>query len=222
MRDVESYVEGLFRKYKRTREIDDLHEEVLSNLQARIKDNMDNGLDYNKAYEEAIKNINDIDMLIDGNRKIYINAFKKEMVQVGILYTLITWIITIPLRLNIMFMLVNTMFMIAVIVFGLLYILFYNRMQEKDLNKIIVFNTNKLKKARKYTWIIWSLFMVLTILLTFSLHFASNIWFSRPIHINGPYEFAIIALRFFIPLVSIIIPLFINKAYKLINEYEVS
>lgn len=221
MRDVENYVETLFRNYKKTKEIEDLREEVLSNLQARIKDNMDNGLDYHKAYEEAIKNINNIDMLIDGNRKIYINAFKKEMVQVGILYTLIAWIITIPLRLISISIIVNIIFMIALIVTGLLYILFYNRMQEEELYKTMVININKLEKARKYTWILWILFMVLISLFTFALHFASNLWFSRPIHISGPYQFALIALRFLIPLMSIIIPLLINKAYKLINEYEV-
>ncbi len=182
---------------------------------------MDNGLDYPEAYEEAIKNINNIDMLIDGNRKIYINAFKKEMVQVGILYTLIAWIITIPLRLISISMLVNAIFMIALMVTGLLYILFYNRMEEEELNKTMVININKLKKARKYTWILWILFMILTSFFTFALNFASNFWFSRPIHINGPYQFALIALRFLIPLMSIIIPLFINKSYKLINEYEV-
>jgi hypothetical protein len=49
----------------------------------------------------------------------------------------------------------------------------------------------------------------------------SNLWFSRPITISGPYQFAVLAVRYCTPLLTVFIPLLVSKCYKLIDKYEV-
>lgn len=221
MKDLEKYVDRLFENYKKTEETEDLREEILSNLEARIKDNMDSGLEYKKAYKEAIKNIQSIDMFIDDNKKIYINRFKKELAQIGVLYALIGWILTIPLRL-IFKSTVNNIFMIALICTGIIYLFMIYKKDDEYLSQTSTIDMNDINTIKNYTWIVWGIFVLLIMIVNFGVRFASNIWFSRPIRIDGPYQFAMIAGGFFIPLLSIIIPLFINRACKLINEYEVN
>jgi len=65
-------------------------------------------------------------------------------------------------------------------------------------------------KAKKISWIMWLLFIVVYTLFTTAIQFGSNIWFSRPVIITGPYQFVEIAIRYGIPLISIIIPLILN------------
>ncbi|WP_315121195.1 permease prefix domain 1-containing protein [uncultured Clostridium sp.] len=221
MKDLEKYVDGLFANYKKTKDIEDLREEILSNLEARIKDNMDSGLDYKEAYDEAVKNIESIDMFIDDNKEIYINKFKRELAQIGVLYALIGWIFTIPLRLIFRSM-INNIFMIALICIGIIYLFMIYKKDDEYLSKTSIIDMHDINTLKRYTWIIWGIFMSLMTLVNFALRFASNVWFSRPVRIDGPYQFAMIVGSFFIPLLSIVIPLFINRACKLINEYEVN
>jgi len=49
----------------------------------------------------------------------------------------------------------------------------------------------------------------------------SNLWFSRPIKIDGPYNFALMLARYFTPLVTIVLPLSINSLPKYIIKNEV-
>lgn len=222
MRDVEKYVDNLFKGYKKTEEIEELHREILTNLEARIKDNMDRGLDYNSAYDEAIKNIKNVDIFIDGNKEIYINRFKKKLSEIAMIYILLGWIITIPLRLNITLIKINTIFTIGAIFIGLIYLYMSSKKDDEYLDSTTVVNSNKLKRLKKYIWIIWSIFIILQTFSHIGIYFGSNIWFSTQIRIDGPYEFAILTVNFILPLLSIIIPLFISKAYNLLNKYEVN
>ncbi|MEW9095910.1 MAG: permease prefix domain 1-containing protein [Clostridiaceae bacterium] len=220
MKDLEQYVDGLFANYKKTKETEDLREEIFSNLEARIKDNMASGLEYKKAYKEAIKNIESIDMFIDDNKKIYVNRFKKELAQIGVLYALIGWIFTIPLRV-VFRSIVNNIFMIALICTGIIYLFMIYKKDDEYLNKTSIIDMHDINTLKRYTWIVWGIFILLIMIVNFGARFASNIWFSRPVRIDGPYQFAMIVGSFFMPLLSIVIPLFINRGCKLINEYEV-
>ncbi|MBU3127772.1 permease prefix domain 1-containing protein [Clostridium tagluense] len=221
MRDIKKYVDGLFVKYKMTKETEELREEISSNLEARIKDNMDNGLDYSQAYDEAIKNIDSIDMFIDGNKKIYINGFKKELAQIAVLYILIGWIITIPLRLNFT-IIISEIFAVALVGVGYIYLSMSYKNYDGYLTETSVININKIYNLKKYTWIIWWIYIISNTIYNVGIHFASNIWFSRQIHIDGPFQFARLIVSFTLPLFSIVVPLLVSRAYKLLNEYEVN
>lgn len=220
MSQAKAYVDRLFSKYKDTNEVNELKEEVLSNIEARIIDNLANGFSKEEAFNEAIKNIEGIELLIEGNKEVYINAWKKEVTQVAILYSLIAWIITIPIRINIRTSIINTILLFFTI---FLFAIYNFKFKDKDIMlQCEILNEKKLRLIKKYSWLIWGIFIFVITLANLGVRFASNIWFSREITFNGPYDFAMFLTTLIIPFVTVIIPLTISKADKLLIKYEVN
>ncbi|MBU3098896.1 MULTISPECIES: permease prefix domain 1-containing protein [Clostridium] len=221
MNSLKNHVDSIFSKYKSSKQINELKYEVLSNLEAKVDDLTANGMDNSEAIKKAKGSINSIDYLIDGNKKVFINEYNLEYIQIALLYSIIAWIITIPgLIIRVGFIL-NIFLFICSIAIGIKYFLL-NSKKESEYRKCKSFiNIQSAFKAKKIAWIMWLLFIVVYTLFTTAIQFGSNIWFSRPISITGPYQFAKLAIGYGIPLISIIIPLIFNLAPKLILKYEV-
>lgn len=221
MKELESYVDNLFKDYKGTRESRELQEEILSNLEARVSDYMQNGMSREEAVNLAAKNIQAIDYIIDGNVRIYQNKYKLDLMQSVLMNVLIAWILTIPLRMVQSGVLVNSLFTIALILSSLIYIVKYTKKESEDLNVITIVDIKKMLKFKRAAWICWIIFILLITLYTTALRFGSNIWFHRSIRFDGPYQFAIVIISYIVPLLTIIVPLIVNKAFSLLGKYEV-
>lgn len=219
MSELKLHVDSLFSKYPMNDQMKDLKEEILGNLESKKADLMAEGLDEYSAIAKAKQSLTSIDYLIDGNRKIYIHSFSLELLQWILISLLISWIITIPLQLDLPGTFTNTLLFIMTVLVGILYLIFSNRKNKADTKFI---NIVSFAKWKKYIWLFWLLFITIVILYSVAINFGSNIWFLRPIHIDGPYQFAILAIRFLLPLLTIQIPLIVNKAFRLLEKYEVS
>lgn len=219
MSELKLHVDSLFSKYPMNDQMKDLKEEILGNLESKKADLMAEGLDEYSAIAKAKQSLTSIDYLIDGNRKIYIHSFRLELLQWILISLLISWIITIPLQLDLPGTFTNTLLFIMAVLVGILYLIFSNRKNKADTKFI---NIVSFAKWKKYIWLFWLLFITIVILYSVAINFGSNIWFLRPIHIDGPYQFAILAIRFLLPLLTIQIPLIVNKAFRLLEKYEVS
>ena len=68
----------------------------------------------------------------------------------------------------------------------------------------------------KVAWTIWSVFFLVAVGTMAALTFGSDIWFGRPLNITGPYQMANIAVRFYLPLLTIIIPITISSFSKIL------
>ena len=68
MIDLQKYVDGLFRHQRLTPEVQDLKEEILSNMIAKRDDLLAQGLSAENATEKAKESLSAIDYLIDGNQ----------------------------------------------------------------------------------------------------------------------------------------------------------
>lgn len=219
MSELKLHVDSLFSKYPMNDQMKDLKEEILGNLESKKADLMAEGLDEYSAIAKAKQSLTSIDYLIDGNRKIYIHSFSLELLQWILISLLISWIITIPLQLDLPGTFTNTLLFIMAVLVGILYLIFSNRKNKADTKFI---NIVSFAKWKKYIWLFWLLFITIVILYSVAINFGSNIWFLRSIHIDGPYQFAILAIRFLLPLLTIQIPLIVNKAFRLLEKYEVS
>lgn len=221
MQELEKYVDTLFSKYKETNNIKEQKDEILSNLEAKMDDGMESGMSYNEAVEFAIKSIDTIDFLIDTNQLVYINQYKIDLIQTGFIYTLIIWILTIPLRITYFGEVINTLLTTGVVVYLIVYIFIFLKKSSMDANMLFMLDTAKIMKYRKYAWIIWGFYFLVKTGCTTAIRFGSNIWFMREVRIDGPYQFAVIVLDYIIPLVTIIVPMIFSRAYKIIGKYEV-
>lgn len=217
--DLEIFVDRLFANHRKTRAVLDLRNEVLSNLEAKVTDYMDNGMEYQHAVCLAIEDIEAIDNLIDDNQKIYINHFRYDMTQNVLLYTLIAWILTIPLRLMPMGMMANNLLILLIVLSGIFFFLSHSK---KDEQRTAMINTVRVKRLRRVVWIIWGIYAAVITAYTLMTRFGSDLWFGRSIRIDGPYAFYVIVLEIVIPLITVIIPLLFHKADRLIQKYEVS
>lgn len=216
--DLEIFVDRLFAHHRKTKAVIDLRNEILSNLEAKVTDYLNSGMEYQHAVSLAIQDIEAIDNLIDNNQRVYVNQFWYDMIQSALLYVLIAWILTIPLRLTPMGMMVNNFLILIIVLTGIFF--FYFRKQ-KDEQRTAIINTLSLQRLNRGAWIIWGLFAIVVTAFTVMTHIGSDLYFGRSIQIDGPYALYIIILEVIIPLITVIIPLLFYKADRLIRKYEV-
>ncbi|KQL46221.1 hypothetical protein AN963_14715 [Brevibacillus choshinensis] len=218
---LHQHVEQLFRPYRGMKQAQELKQEVMSNLEARVADMTTDGMDRAEAVRLAIANIPSIAHLIAGNHRIYVYRFWVEWVQRVLLYSLVAWIVTMPLRMVGDGTGLNTAILVVSLFVGIVYVVLLLLRRTSVTNKEMNMNVRAAFRLRKIGWILWSIFIAVSLLFTTALHFASNFWFSRPISISGPYQFAMVAIAYFKPFVSILIPLALHLAPKLLMKYEV-
>jgi glucan phosphoethanolaminetransferase (alkaline phosphatase superfamily) len=221
MKDLEKYVDSLFVGYGKNKHAKELKDEILSNLKERVADYMENGMTYDEAVSEAEKNMDNIDFLIDGNIEIYSNRYKLELVQTGLLYLVIAWILTIPFRIISYGVLINSMLTVVTAVCAVVYLIMYFNSGNNYLNTTTRVNVHKLTRLKKAFWILWGLFVAAIFIFITVIKFGSNLWYGRPIRIDGPYSFALTVSAYILPLLTAAIPLVFSKACNLIEKYEV-
>ncbi|MCJ8010081.1 permease prefix domain 1-containing protein [Lederbergia wuyishanensis] len=220
MNELKVYVDHLFRKYKNHRDIDELKEEILGNLEAKVSHLIAEGKDEKSAIEKAKNSITNVDDLIDINISIKINQFWFKAYQIAFLYVIVAWIITIPFTIVGIGTLMNMTLFFVILVLLVVYIILGKTLKRNN-DKIGQLNIVSFIKSKKVIWLLWALFIIVTWGCITAILFGSNIWFARPIHIDGPYQFGVLVARYALPFISIIIPLVITAWEKLITQYEV-
>lgn len=215
MNNVRKHIDKQFANYPKTDETLELKEEVIGNIEAEIEDLQSRGLSFEEAFRKSIGKMAKLDGLIDGVKSVRISKVLMEMMQWTLIYTLIAWIITIPLSIFYVFRSVSWALFWIIIVIGLSYLIFYTirKLLSRDYIQV---NLYKIAAVRKYVWIIWSLYIIATWGIITATLFGSDIWFGRPITIHGPYEFATSSVMYVSPVITIVVPLLMNKLQKII------
>ncbi|MFC6464840.1 hypothetical protein ACFP65_07655 [Marinilactibacillus sp. GCM10026970] len=219
MKTIERHIDKLFKPYKKSKYILELKEEVYSNLLARKEDLELEGYSEEEAVKNTINYLNSIEHLIEENKVIDMNVLLSTLFQSVTLYTVLIWIGTLPLSLFPENSLLSFFFMLLTVLIGIVY-LSYLRKTRSSNPKFKNFNIKRMQKLKKVIWQLWGGFIVIILLSVTGIYFASNIWFSRPVTIDGPYEFATIATSYLKPFAIIIIPLTMNRLANLVEESE--
>ncbi|USG68342.1 permease prefix domain 1-containing protein [Brevibacillus ruminantium] len=216
---MEKYVEGLFSGHKESEETRELKEEIISNLEAKITDFMQDGLSRDEAFRLAAKSMDTVDFLLEGHPRIYVGRYKRELAQSVFLYILIVWILSIPLRFTLSGQLLNNLATLSVLICGVTYLMLLKKGQGDSA--VAVVNAATWKRAQKIAWLFCGLYTGVMTLYTTAIKFGSNLWFWRPIHIDGPYQFGLLVVDYAMPFLLIIVPLMIRRAFELIGKHEV-
>lgn len=211
MSDLQKYVDGLFRHQRLTPEVQDLKEEILSNMIAKRDDLIAQGLNAENATEKAKESLSDIDYLIDGNQLTDVSRYHLECIQTLLLNCIILWIFTLPLLFT-GYALFSYTGLVLVILSGCAYIL----QKDKKQNSVAFLSVTASEQRSKIAWIVWGLFFLVTAGTMAALTFGSDIWFGRPLNISGPYQMANIAVRLYLPLLTIIVPITIGNFSKIL------
>ncbi len=215
MHTVRRHFDKWFAKYPETDETLDLKEEVIGNVEAEIEDLQSRGLSYEEAFRISVGKMANLDEVIDGVQSVRLSKVVIEMMQWMLIYTLMAWILTIPLSVFYSVRRTSWILFLIVIIIGIIYLVFY-LIRGTLLKKSVKVNLYKIVALRKVVWIIWFAFIIVNWGMVTAILFGSNIWFWRPISINGPYEFARISLMYVSPIITVIVPLLMNKLQKII------
>jgi len=211
MTDLQKYVDSLFRQQKLTPELKDLKEEIVSNMIAKRDDLIAQGMDAERAAEKAKQSLSDVDFLIDGNQLTDVGKYHLECIQTVLLNCIIFWIFSFPLLFT-GYASFSYTGLALVIVSGCTYILRRNQ----PTSRVGFLSVTASKRRKKMVWTIWGLFFFIAVGTMAALTFGSNIWFGRPLNISGPYQMANIAVRFYLPMLTILIPITFGNFQKLL------
>lgn len=214
MTDLQGYVDGLFRHQHLTPEIKDLKEEILSNMLAKRDDLIAQGVDAETATERAKESLSAIDYLIDGNQLTDVSKYRLECIQTILLNCVIFWILSLPLLFT-----CYALFSYVGILFVIFAACIYLTEKKRKAKHVAFLSINASERRKKIVWVIWGLFFVVVSGTMAAVTFGSNIWFARPLNISGPYQMANIAVRIYLPLLTIIVPItFSNFSKILLNN----
>jgi hypothetical protein len=221
VRDLEIYVNGLFAKYKQTKEVQDLKAEIRANLEAKKNDLIADGMSETEAIEKAKSGITEVDSLISGNIRIYVNPFKQERYQLCLIYLLCAWLFTIPLSIYYpMGRMSVTLCLISIgIVIG--YFNYQNTIKQRPKDETAFVNLKRYERMSRTAWVIWAVFMLCCSLMTSAVYFGSNIWFGRSVNITGPYALGELFVNYLTPFLTILCPLCLGLNVRLSQKYEV-
>lgn len=213
MKELKIYVDKLFKHQHLTKELIDLKEEILTNMIAKKEDLILHGFEEDLAIQKAKDSILTIDNLIEGNHLIYIDQYYKNCIQHILLNCIIFWILSLPLMLT-HYSIISYIGLILTIISGMVYL---NKSKSDAVTFVSYLKSNKIIKT---TWIIWTIYFLVHTFLNFMIVFGSNIWYKIPINISGPYQFANVAIKFYIPVLTILIPITIFQCFKSLNNFR--
>ncbi|NMO95572.1 permease prefix domain 1-containing protein [Paenibacillus lemnae] len=219
--DLEHYVDRLFHKQRKTKAVKELKDEILSNLEAKVQDYMQEGMTYDAAVAAATRDVQSVDYLIEGHQQTDWSGFRLDLLQHSLLCMLLAWIITLPARMTFSGFVVNNLLIVLCAAAGIGYVIYVKSGRSRESQTVMV-NTNALKKISRIAWALWGAAMLVTAVFTLLTRFGSNLWFGRPIHLNGPYDLYVLGMELLPTLTAILIPLVLQHAQQRISKYEVS
>ncbi len=221
MIDLKDYVEELFRHQRLTPEVKDLKEEILSNMTAKMNDLIAQGMEADVAAKKARESLSSIDYLIDGNQLTDVSKYRLECMQTIFLNCIVFWFFSLPLLFTHLAVF-SYLGILLTVSSGIAYFL-----QGRQQTGVVAFlSIHTRERRKKIAWIVWGLFFVVCAGTMAALTYGSDIWFGRPLNISGPYQMANIAARFYMPLLTILIPITFSSCTKLLlkngkgHEYE--
>jgi len=221
MEEIRQYVDKLFKKYGNAKQIKELKAEIISNMEAQKEDLIKQGIDEVTAIKMATESISSIDELVEDKVGVKYYSYKIHKIQITLIVFLIGWIFSIPGIVLGRIGMMSFYFLAAIIGIGIYYIIILV-IARKDKNETVHFiSTTKLLRYAKWSWIIFAIFMIICSVATTGILFASNIWFSRPIRINGPYQLAIIISQYLAPFFAMVIPIIFTATRLTWKKYEV-
>lgn len=215
MDELGAYVDALFARRGDTPENRDLKEEIYGNLAARRDDLIAQGVPEAEAVRAAKAQLPSLDGVLGTGVRVRAQQWRAGRMQALLLASVIVWILTIPtllVRAGAACLAAGA----AVVVFGILYL----RRRRDDPAEIITVDTVQLRRTCRRVWLIWGVCFAVCIAAASAVLFASNVWFSRPVRIDGPYALGAAAAPYYLALSTAAYPIMVGTFPHLLARLE--
>lgn len=217
LKEVQAYIETLFVYQKKTPQSAEMKEKLLDCMTRKINELISQGQTGIQAFHTIKRSISAEEWLLNGNQLTDMAGYKTQCLYYILLNCVLFWIFTLPLLFT-KYALISFIGLVATIILAISYAITLKK--SKSAEKVALISVSENGKRRKVAWIIWSVFALVYILAVALVLFGSNLWFGRPVEISGPYEFANIAVHFYIPLLTVFIPITFHCLTKTLPEFE--
>lgn len=218
MDELERYVNKMFRSQRNTEEVRELKAEILSNMQAQKMDLMAQGMSEAEAIRKAKESMPSLEGLIEDQQLTWVDRYHTDCLQSMLLSSVLFWILSLP-GLMVNMGLVRDVIALgcgATVICAVLYIV--QKCMKQERTKIL--SVSDSRRRAKLVWVVWGIFAAVVLLCGIALRFGSNIWFHRPIHIHvdGPYQFAVMILPIYLLLLTALVPLTVSGFTRLLQK----
>lgn len=215
MDELRAYVDALFARRGDTPENRDLKEEIYGNLAARRDDLIAQGVSEPEAVRAAKAQLPSLDGVLGTGVRVYAQQWRAGRMQSLLLASVIVWILTIPTLLVRAGAACLAAFA-PVVVFGVLYL----RRRRVDPKELMTVDTVRLRWERRRVWLIWAVCFVVCVGAASAVLFASNVWFSQPVRIDGPYALGVAAAPYYLALSTAAYPITVGTFPRLLAQCE--
>ena len=160
-----------------------------------------------------------LEELVWDTQPVYYYPFLAECCQVVLLHALLLWVLLLPL------MLVNTGFIATLATWGAFLLAVGSAvaclvLRVQDTKVVRTVRLGALRRFARTVWLVWAVFFAVCVLAVTAVLFGSNLWFGRPVVIDGPYQFGVLAARYYLPLVTAVLPWATGRFAKLAAGHE--
>lgn len=159
--------------------------------------------------------VSTVDGLLDDQQNISVERYRMVCTQTVWLCCILFWIFTLP-QLFIGYELPSTMGLILSVAVFVFYPLFW-------LLHPVKVETRSLAAARRRSvltsWV-WGVFYAMSALSMAAVTFGSNLWYGTPVSFEGPYQWDSVISRFYVPLLTMFIPIAVGRFASLLPRYR--
>lgn len=217
MSEVSKYIDMLFLYQRKNAKTEELKEKLLNEMIKNINELMMQGLDEIDALKMAKESIMNEDWLTDENQITDIQEYLVQCSYSVLLHCTLFWIFSLPL-LFAKYAPICYIGLVLTLLAAIFYVFESKRI--KNTNILALVSISESKKRKKTVWRLWGIFFSIFVVAKAVALFGSNLWFGRPIEITGLYSVINIVLHFYVPLLSIFIPMAVGSFTNLLLKNE--
>lgn len=217
MSEVSKYIDMLFSYQRKNAKTEALKEKLLNEMISNINDLLLQGADEVDALKKVKESVTKEEWLIDGNQITDMQEYLVQCSYSVLLNCTLFWIFSLPL-LFVKYAFICYIGLVLTLIVAVFYI--FESKRNKKTNILALVSISESRKRKKTIWRLWGIFFSFSIVVKMAVLFSSNLWFGRPIEITGPYSFINIVLPFYVPLLSVFIPIAIGCFTNLLLKNE--
>ncbi len=76
------------------------------------------------------------------------------------------------------------------------------------------------RRQSRTVWLVWGVCFAVCVAAVSAVLFSSNVWFSRPVRIDGPYALGVMAAPYYLALSTVVFPIAVGRFPLLIAQCE--
>lgn len=215
MDELRAYVDALFAHRGDTPENRDLKEEIYGNLAARRDDLIAQGVPASEAVRATKAQLPSLDGVLGTGVRVRAQQWRAGRMQSLLLASMILWVLTIPLLL-----VRGQISCLAAFVLAAVLGVWYLCSLRGESCVTMTVDAAQLRRQSRAVWLVWGVCFAVCVATVSAVMFSSNVWFSRPVRIDGPYALGVMASPYYLALSTVVFPIAVGRFPRLIAQCE--